>query len=46
MPMQAIISDLHSNVAAVTAVLEDIRSKGITEIVCLGDILGYGPEGM
>ena len=42
--MQAIISDLHSNIAAVSAVLEDIRSKGITEIVCLGDIIGYGPD--
>ncbi len=44
MPMQAIISDLHSNMAALTVVLEDIRSKGITEILCLGDVIGYGPE--
>lgn len=42
--MQAIISDLHSNMAALTVVLEDIRAKGITEIVCLGDVIGYGPE--
>ena len=42
--MQAIISDLHSNMAALSVVLEDIRSKGITEIVCLGDVVGYGPE--
>ena len=42
--MQAIISDLHSNVAALSVVLEDIRAKGITEIVCLGDVVGYGPE--
>ena len=44
MAMQAIISDLHSNTAALTAVLDDIRSKGITEILCLGDVIGYGPE--
>ena len=42
--MLAIISDLHSNMAALSVVLEDIRSKGITEIVCLGDVIGYGPE--
>ena len=42
--MQAIISDLHSNIAALSVVLEDIRAKGITEIVCLGDVVGYGPE--
>lgn len=40
----AIISDLHSNTEAVTAVLEDIRSQGIEDIVCLGDVVGYGPE--
>lgn len=40
----AIISDLHSNTEAVTAVLEDIRQQGIEDIVCLGDVVGYGPE--
>jgi predicted phosphodiesterase len=42
--MFAIISDIHSNLAALTAVLEDIDSRGIKEIFCLGDIVGYGPE--
>ena len=42
--MQAIISDLHSNMAALSAVLEDIKAKGISEILCLGDVIGYGPE--
>lgn len=40
----AIISDLHSNVEAVTAVFDDIRSQQVDDIVCLGDIVGYGPE--
>lgn len=40
----AIISDLHSNTEAVTKVLEDIRSQGVDDIICLGDIVGYGPE--
>ena len=41
----AIIADIHSNLDAFQAVLEDIRKKGrVDEIWCLGDIVGYGPE--
>lgn len=42
--MRAIISDIHGNLEALEAVLADIRSQGITEIYCLGDIIGYGPN--
>jgi predicted phosphodiesterase len=42
--MYAIISDIHSNLEALTAVLEDIDERGITRIVCLGDVVGYGPN--
>ena len=38
----AIISDIHSNPAALTKVLKDSRSKGCEKIICLGDIVGYG----
>jgi predicted phosphodiesterase len=38
----AIISDIHSNLEALTKALEIIESKNILEIVCLGDIIGYG----
>ncbi|MFO0897131.1 MAG: metallophosphoesterase family protein [Pirellulales bacterium] len=41
---RAIISDIHSNLEALEAVLQDIRAQGITEIYCLGDIIGYGPN--
>ena len=41
---RAIISDIHGNYEALTAVLADIRAQGITEIYCLGDIIGYGPD--
>ena len=41
--MKAIISDIHGNLPALEAVLEDIEQKDITEIVCLGDVVGYGP---
>ncbi|MEM7234812.1 MAG: metallophosphoesterase [Planctomycetota bacterium] len=40
----AIISDIHGNLEALTAVLEDIDRRGIKNIVCLGDIVGYGPN--
>ena len=42
--MQAVISDVHSNIEAFRAVYEDIRSLGIKDIVCLGDMIGYGPN--
>jgi len=41
---RALISDIHGNLEALTAVLEDIRQQGITEIFCLGDVIGYGPN--
>ena len=40
----AIISDLHSNREALEAVFADIRSKGFTDLICLGDVVGYGPD--
>jgi predicted phosphodiesterase len=41
----AILADIHSNLAALDAVLDDIEGKGgVDEIWCLGDIVGYGPE--
>jgi diadenosine tetraphosphatase ApaH/serine/threonine PP2A family protein phosphatase len=40
----AIISDIHSNLEALLAVLADIEQRGIKEIICLGDIVGYGPN--
>lgn len=40
----AIISDIHSNLEALTTVLEDIRRRGIAKIFCLGDVVGYGPD--
>lgn len=42
--MIAFISDLHSNMEAIQAVLDDIERRGIERIICLGDVIGYGPE--
>lgn len=41
----AVISDLHGNVTAFTAVLEDLRRRGITTVYNLGDVAGKGPRG-
>lgn len=38
----AIISDIHGNLPALTAVIDDIERQGIDERVCLGDVVGYG----
>jgi diadenosine tetraphosphatase ApaH/serine/threonine PP2A family protein phosphatase len=41
----AFISDIHSNLPALEAVLKDIDSTGKVErIYCLGDVIGYGPQ--
>lgn len=40
----AIVSDIHANRQAWNAVLLDIRSQDVDEIICLGDVVGYGPS--
>jgi diadenosine tetraphosphatase ApaH/serine/threonine PP2A family protein phosphatase len=42
--LKAIISDIHANIEALQAVLADIKERGINEVYCLGDIVGYGPD--
>lgn len=44
MRMFAVISDIHSNLEALTVVLADIEKRGIETIYCLGDVIGYGPN--
>ena len=41
--MKALIRDIHSNLEALQEWLADLEKKNITEI-CLGDIVGYGPN--
>jgi predicted phosphodiesterase len=40
----AVISDVHSNVEALEAVLENVDQRNIEEILFLGDAVGYGPN--
>ncbi len=39
-----IISDVHANVLALEAVLEVLKKEGADTIICLGDLVGYGPS--
>ena len=38
----AIISDIHANIVALEAVLEDIKKRNISRIFCLGDLVLKG----
>lgn len=40
----AIISDIHANLQAWKSTLVDIRANHVDEVICLGDIIGYGPN--
>lgn len=40
----ALISDIHSNLEALNAVLKDIEKRGVDSIHCLGDVVGYGAD--
>ena len=40
----AIISDIHANRQAWEAVFANIKKQGVDDILCLGDVVGYGPR--
>lgn len=42
--MQAILSDIHGNLEALTAVLHRLESFDVDSMICLGDTVGYGPN--
>jgi diadenosine tetraphosphatase ApaH/serine/threonine PP2A family protein phosphatase len=42
--MLAVLSDIHGNLEALRAVLEDARRNGVEAVYCLGDLVGYGPN--
>lgn len=40
----AILSDIHSNLEALEAVLDRVKKEGVNRTICLGDVVGYGPD--
>jgi predicted phosphodiesterase len=39
-----IISDVHGNLLALRSVLAELDAAGIDRLICLGDVVGYGPD--
>lgn len=37
----AILGDIHANIEALNAVIDDARAQGVTDFVSVGDIVGY-----
>ncbi len=42
--MIAVLSDVHANLEALSAVWADVKQRGATSVYFLGDIVGYGPN--
>ncbi len=40
----AVISDIHANRQALEAVMIDAGAVGVDGVICLGDVVGYGPD--
>jgi predicted phosphodiesterase len=40
----AVLSDIHGNLEALQAVRDDLQQVGAEQVICLGDLVGYGPD--
>jgi predicted phosphodiesterase len=40
----AIFGDIHANLEALEAVMADAKLQGVTDFVCLGDVVGYNAD--
>ena len=40
----ALFGDIHANLEALQAVLDDAQSQGVTDYVCTGDVIGYNAD--
>ena len=40
----AIISDIHGNIYALRNIIDKIDDEKVDFIICLGDLVGYGPH--
>ena len=40
----AILGDIHANLEALLAVIQDARDQSVTDFVCVGDVVGYNAE--
>lgn len=42
--LYAIMSDIHANPSALEKALADAKEQGAEKVICLGDVVGYGPD--
>jgi diadenosine tetraphosphatase ApaH/serine/threonine PP2A family protein phosphatase len=42
--LTCVLADVHANLAALEAVLDDAREHGVDRFLFLGDAIGYGPD--
>jgi len=40
----AVFSDIHGNLQALEAIINDINKEKIDKVICLGDVIGIGPN--
>lgn len=40
----AVFSDVHGNLPALAAILADVEARSLNLVLCLGDLVGYGPQ--
>lgn len=40
----ALFGDIHANLEALEAVLEDAKAQGVIDYVCMGDVVGYNAD--
>ncbi|MEM1118636.1 MAG: metallophosphoesterase family protein [Bacteroidota bacterium] len=40
----AVLSDIHANLSALQTALADIERRQVDRVICLGDVVGYGPD--
>jgi predicted phosphodiesterase len=38
------MSDIHGNYEALKSVIYDLSNKKVDKLICLGDVVGYGPQ--
>jgi predicted phosphodiesterase len=39
-----VLADVHGNLQALRAAIDDLRAAGVDEWLCAGDMIGYGPQ--
>ncbi len=44
MPVFGIVADIHGNLAALEAVVRELDTRGVRDVFCLGDLVGYCAE--